>query len=327
VKYLTRSRAATIVLLVCATAGCKRGGYDASDPLAASLIFDNGSPEAREALATHVEYRLTDDNFARWEEAQGNLEDLPRSAMRAEVGSGRNAINRAVARLESNSRTRRAIERAGLSVRDFVLETIALAQAMEAAETGKSTSATPVPADNFQFVQRYRSRILLARREDPLARDQAEAYDMRVDMGEQNAADMNMQTDGAGAESPPETSSESDSAGMQDSASDSASDTIPVPRYLLLPTGQPSRRDWELRHASLERMKLRIVHDELARALELGLRNELLRSRDSRLLERMRREPPIDYRRLILPLLQQDLKQIRDSLRVVARTRHVHDGL
>jgi len=33
-----------------ATVGCKRSGYHASDPLASSLIFDNGSPEAREAL-------------------------------------------------------------------------------------------------------------------------------------------------------------------------------------------------------------------------------------------------------------------------------------
>ncbi|MDQ6768831.1 MAG: hypothetical protein M3Z54_02450 [Gemmatimonadota bacterium] len=141
---------------------CKRASYDGSDPLAASLIFDNGSPEAREALATPVDYRLTDENFARWEEAQSNLDDLPRSDLRSGPAPGRNAIDRAAARLESSPRARRAIERAGLSVREFVLETVALAQAMEAAETGKSTSATPVPADNFQFVQRYRSRILLA---------------------------------------------------------------------------------------------------------------------------------------------------------------------
>ena len=63
--------------------GCKPTSHGASDPLAASLIFDNGSPEAREALATTVDFLLTDDNFARWEEAQSNLEELPRTAIQS----------------------------------------------------------------------------------------------------------------------------------------------------------------------------------------------------------------------------------------------------
>jgi hypothetical protein len=328
-KYLTRSRAAALVLLTFGAVACKRNGYDASDPLAASLIFDNGSPEAREALATPVDFRLTDENFARWEQAQDNLDDLPRAALRSEVRSGRNAIDRAVIRLESNPRARRAVESAGLSVRDFVLETIALAQAMEAAETGKSTSAAPVPPDNFQFVQRYRSRILLVKREDRLARDQAEAYDMRVDTAESSHMEMNMQTEESDAGHASEMSSESDTASARDTTHNSASDTIPVPRYLLLPARQRPRNRWrgELGDAGLERLELRIVHDQRVRTIELRLRNELLRSYNARLLERVRREPPIDYRRFRLSLLQQDLKQIRDSLRVVARARHIHDGL
>lgn len=168
-EHPTLARAVMLTALVMATAGCKRGNHGESDPLASSLIFDNGSPEAREALATTVDFRLTEDNFARWEEAQNNLEDLPRTAMQSGVASGRNAIERAVTRLESSPRARRAIERTGLSVRDFVLETIALAQASEVVETGKSTAATPIPADNFQFVQRYRGRILLARRRSSCA--------------------------------------------------------------------------------------------------------------------------------------------------------------
>jgi len=187
VKHLTRSRAAALIVLALATVGCKRSSYSASDQLAASLIFDNGSPEAREALATTVDFRLTEDNFARWEEAQSNLEELPRSAIQQGASSGRNAVDRAVTRLESSPRARRAIERSGLSVRDFVLETIALAQASEVAETGKSTSATPIPPDNFQFVQRYRARVLLVRREDRLTQEQAEAFDMRVDTSENSS--------------------------------------------------------------------------------------------------------------------------------------------
>ena len=325
-KYLLRSRAAAVIVLALATVGCKRTSYDVSDPLAASPIFDNGSPEAREALATTVDFRLTDDNFARWEEAQSNLDDLPRSAIRSGVSSGRSAIDRAVTRLESSPRARRAIESAGLSVRDFVLETIALAQASEAAETGKTTRATPIPPDNFQFVQRYRGRVLLARREDRLAREQAEAFDMRVDTAEHSDPDMNIQMDEADAEHAAEMRSGYDTAGMQDTTRDSVRDTIPVPLVLWLPARQPPRgwRRGQLGNASLERLELGIVHDERARAIRFRLRNQLLRSGDARLLERVRGKPSLDYRRLILPLLQQHLKQIRDSLRIVASSRHIH---
>ena len=230
-KQLIRTRAAAVIVLALATVGCKGTSYGASDPLAASLIFDNGSPEAREALATPVDFQLTDDNFARWEEAQSNLDDLPRSALRSGITSGRNAIDRAVARLESSPRARRAIERAGLSVRDFVLETIALAQAAEAAETGKSTSRSPIPPDNFQFVQRYRGRVLLARREDRLAREQAEAFDMRVDTADNSDPDMHMQMDEGDAESAAEMRSGYDTDSTQGTIRDSVRDTIPAPRW------------------------------------------------------------------------------------------------
>jgi hypothetical protein len=326
VEYLNRSRAAVVIALALAAVGCKRTGYDASDPLAASLIFDNGSPEAREALATPVDFRLTDDNFARWAEAQSNLDDLPRSAIRPGVLSGRSAIDRAVARLESSPRARHAIEHAGLSVRDFVLETIALAQAAEAAETGKSTSATQIPPDNFQFVQRYRARILLARREDRFAREKAENYDVPVDTADNSAAEMNMQMDEGDAEHAAEVRNGADTASMQDPVDDSVRDTIPVPRVLLLPARQMPRGRWrgQLGYSGLERLELRSIHDERARVIDFHLRDQLLRSHDARLLERVRGKPSLDYRRLILPLLQQHLKQIRDSLRVVASSRHIH---
>lgn len=237
--YATRSRAAAFIVLAMATVGCKRSSHSASDPLAASLIFDNGSPEAREALATAVDFRLTEENFGRWDEAQSNLDELPRSAIQSGVSSGGSAIDRAVSRLESSPRARRAIERAGLSVRDFVLETIALAQASEVVETGKSTSRTPIPAENFQFVQRYRGRVLLARRDDRLAREQAEAFDMRLDTSESSGPDMHMQLDEGDAEHAAEMRSGYDTAGMQDTTHDSPHDTVPAPTVLWLPARRP----------------------------------------------------------------------------------------
>ena len=208
---VTRSLAFAMLATLVAGQGCKRGNEAPSDPMAASLIFDNSSPEAREALATPVDYRLTDANYAQWEQAQSNLDALPRSALRPASSGGGSAIDRAVARLESSPRARRAIESAGLSVRDFVLETVALAQATEVAETGKSTAAAPVPAENFQFVQRYRSRILRARAEARVARAQAESNYMQSDT-EQSSADVNLQMGNAGSEREARMQTQRDSA-------------------------------------------------------------------------------------------------------------------
>ena len=208
---VTRSLAFAIMVAAVAGESCKRGNDTPPDPMAASLIFDNASPEAREALATQVDYRLTDANYAQWEQAQNNLDALPRSALGPASSSGGSAIDRAVARLESSPRARRAIESAGLSVRDFVLETVALAQATEAAETGKSTSVAPVPAENFQFVQRYRSRILRARAEARVARAQEESY-IHSDTAEQSGTDVNLQMENAATEREAQMRIERDSA-------------------------------------------------------------------------------------------------------------------
>jgi hypothetical protein len=171
---------ALLVLLLLPLGGCNREPREVTDALGSSLLFDNASPEVREALASPVDFRINDDNFGRWEEAQGNLEDLPRSQLPTKSPAGGNAVDRAVARLESSPYTRTAIERTGLSVKEFVLETIALAQATEAARTGKSLSRGTIPPENFQFVQRYTSRALYAR--SRVSRGDADAYNVTPDV-------------------------------------------------------------------------------------------------------------------------------------------------
>lgn len=160
-------RATVVVAVSLAAVACTGQTREATNPLVASLIFDNAEPDTREALTSSVDYRITGDNFARWQQAQENLDQLPRSAIRSMPGSGRTAIERAIARLQSSPLARRAIQSSGLSVTDFVLETIALAQATESAETGKSTSPIPILADNYQFVRQYRSGGLFAQSVEP----------------------------------------------------------------------------------------------------------------------------------------------------------------
>jgi hypothetical protein len=230
------------VLFLLAAYGCKRSSANDGRSNTSSLIFDSASPEAQQALATPVDFRLTEDNFAEWEAAQRNLDALPRSALPSGGSSAGNPIDRAVERLESSPRARTAIERTGLTVRDFVLETIALAQATEAVSAANSSSMARVPPENLQFVQSHRSRVLAARRER-----EASASDAQTNSGSQDlapAASVNDAQSGEGSTPAPSTAvapepnpvrrvEEGDSALPPQSrppAHDSARDTVPPPR-------------------------------------------------------------------------------------------------
>ena len=206
-----------LILVVLAVAGsCKRESPGGAETLTGSLMFDNASPDAREALASNVDYRITDANFAQWEKAQRNLEKLPRSAIPSSPGVGRTAVDRAVSRLESSPQARTAIERTGLSVREFVLQTIALAQVAEAAQTGKSLSGATIPPENFQFVQRYTARALYSRSG---ARTGTRTYDWEAE-----AVDVNSSQNEMDAQTQVEQSEQSDSVSTSpDPARDSSS--------------------------------------------------------------------------------------------------------
>jgi len=147
-------------------AACK--DRESGDHVSAPFLSD-ASAEAKEAVATPVSFQLTEDNFDKWENAQRNLDRLPAGALGSSSPVTGSVIDRAIARLNGSARAKKAIESAGLSVRDFVLETIALAQAVEAAGTGRSSVRSGVPAANFAFVERYRDRIRQAGIEEGLA--------------------------------------------------------------------------------------------------------------------------------------------------------------
>src|SRR5438128_1567658 len=151
-------RYASVVLgaiLVAGLLGCKRKDSASDD----AGFLANASAEAKDALSAPVDFQLNEDNFAKWEIAERNLDAVPASEFAAAPVQGGSAVDRAVTRLESSPRARRAIEAAGLSVRDFVLETVALAQAVQASQLGRSTIASGVAVENFAFVERYRDRI------------------------------------------------------------------------------------------------------------------------------------------------------------------------
>jgi hypothetical protein len=239
---------AFVFVLPVLVSGCKRTRTVDADSGTSSLIFGTASPEAQQALATPVDFRLTEENFVAWEAAQRNLDALPKSALPSAGSAAGNPIDRAVERLESSPRARTAIERTGLTVRDFVLETIALAQATEALATANSSSTGKIPPENLQFVQAHRSRMLLAQRRRQTNED-AEASEMEssepettgvapalpppsdagasesADSAEQSAATMGQRSDQRAQQRqvvPPTQ--------LQQPVHDSARDTIPPPR-------------------------------------------------------------------------------------------------
>jgi hypothetical protein len=219
-------RAVAVAAFSFGAAACTGQTRETKNPFVASLIFDNASPDAREALTSPIDYRITEDNFSRWQEAQENLDQLPRSSIRSSPASGRTAVDRAVARLQSSPPARQAIESAGISVREFVLETIALAQATESAQTGKSTSPMPILADNYQFVRQYRAGGLRAESTEPPEPPEppepteppqppepsAEGFDiqpeMQAEVREQESAEARLQVDAMNAERTAQAESE-----------------------------------------------------------------------------------------------------------------------
>ena len=68
-------------------------------------------------------------------------------------------VERIVRRLEADPAARRAIEPSGLSVRDYVLTTLALAQAMDATENGGRTRLIGVPRENVDVYSRHRDDV------------------------------------------------------------------------------------------------------------------------------------------------------------------------
>ncbi|MFL5593022.1 MAG: hypothetical protein ACJ785_00235 [Gemmatimonadaceae bacterium] len=219
----------TVVAGLVTAGACKRQDADASNPFATSLIFDDASPDAREALSTPVDFRVTDESFARWEQAQDNLDQLPRSAISSNAGSGGSAIDRAVMRLQSSPRARRAIESAGLSVRDFVLETIALAQATQAMQPGMPASRSAVVAANSRFVSQYQARVL--RSGAAYARSQtSEPFDVQPGVTVDENAGANVQPQPSQVEQAPQPPTEQDAEAARQRQADSILGVGAAPR-------------------------------------------------------------------------------------------------
>ncbi len=120
-----RRFAAVPLVIVALAAGCGGGRSEGDTSVAGG---DAGAIEV-EAL----KYEVTPDRYQRWVAAQRALDAIPGIPAPPALDPWRVTdaeIDRAVQYLESDARSRAALERAGVSARDYVLTTIALDQAL-----------------------------------------------------------------------------------------------------------------------------------------------------------------------------------------------------
>jgi hypothetical protein len=131
---------------------------------AALLTADSEAGGAQGLLS--LDYEITSDVFKKWKRAQLALDrELGRSRARslkaAIIGTRptREAIERSVARIEENSRARRAIEQAGMSPRHYVVATVALFQATRGIDPITGEAFRGVPARNVEFARQNREEL------------------------------------------------------------------------------------------------------------------------------------------------------------------------
>jgi hypothetical protein len=130
-----------------------------------------------------VKYPLTSENYRKWTVAQTALDSIPEPMAMPRVDlrdPTDDDIERTVDFLSHQDAARRAIERSGLSVKDFVLTSIALGQAFNFARDDL------VPRDNRAFVDSNRSelvRVREARRFHVLDDDEDDDHDGEHERG------------------------------------------------------------------------------------------------------------------------------------------------
>ena len=137
-------------------AGCNKGSAANSGLGDSALLSHNAdlSPGDSLVVATSTsDYKLDDDRYRQWTTAQERLDALGPIDAPVQLTSlypSPADIDRTVAFLESRPDTRNALAVSGLSARDYVLTTLALAQARGATVDSSET-------DNERFLSRHRT--------------------------------------------------------------------------------------------------------------------------------------------------------------------------
>jgi len=140
-------------LLACTRAKATSSLTTDTSSLAGDVSIDSATSGA---IFHGVKYPLTSENYRKWLVAQAALDSLPEPAAMPRVDlrdPTDDDIDRTVNFLVQQDAERRAIEGSGLSVKDFVLTSIALGQAFHFSKDAL------VPPENRVFVATNRPEI------------------------------------------------------------------------------------------------------------------------------------------------------------------------
>lgn len=123
-----------------------------------------------ESVRLATEYELTDDNFRRFVQASDSLAVLRKRDPRARAlldeqitdnGSGTrvSAYNAGPKHLESNAAVKNAITASGMSVADYFVASIAIAQAERFIDDPSAAPPTPTLSGNAKFLAAHRADV------------------------------------------------------------------------------------------------------------------------------------------------------------------------
>lgn len=166
-KVLRRASAGIVLGAAIALAAACRG----EDGVPLELRGDDGDGQF-----VPVDYELTSDTYRKWLVAQENLKrdagdaDLGLPAQRVLLTNpSAGSIDTVVEALERTEQTKDAIESAGLSVRDYVVATLALYQATDRPDTLElGPGGVRIPVTNTELASRHAGEISAARASSPV---------------------------------------------------------------------------------------------------------------------------------------------------------------
>lgn len=158
-------------LCVALLLGAVAGACDREEAIPLTLASEDGGDEF-----VPVDYELTSETYKKWLAAQENLKrdagdaDLGLPAQRILLTNpSAGSIDSVVDELESVEQTREAIESADLSVRDYVLTTLALYQATDRPDTlGLAPGGVPIRVTNVELARRHAEEIAAVRSTSPV---------------------------------------------------------------------------------------------------------------------------------------------------------------
>lgn len=132
-----------------------------------------------ESVRLATEYKLTDENFGRFLQASDSLAVLrkrdpqARAVLEEQIsdnGSGTrvSAYNAGPKHLESNAAVTNAIAASGMSVTDYFVASIAIAQAERFIDDPKAAPPTPTLSVNARFLAAHRAELQAMRSRDAI---------------------------------------------------------------------------------------------------------------------------------------------------------------